>query len=577
MITKLFSKRYVTYALYAAPVVTALVLLTVTLIDRSKMGTFFINGAFYADVAMVLSWLALQFLANRDLSRSTLFHGIQKNWRGLVVTAVVSCVIIVSVAPSFRVLADETNLLGVSKSLFYNRTAVLNITGKWYYEAFWPLSDVIERRPTLYPFFVSIVHCVRGFDPTNGFVVNALVVPFFVFNTYRFAKSIDGEAFGLAAGFLVLAHPIAIVSARSTGFDVIAAFFLLLVVKRFYDHCRTPSADTLALLWIYLCFTTHLRYEGMLTHALTAVALLALGLIRWDYVRPRLWLYVLSPLFLLPRFWQAVVKATDQEQPLSATLFSVPYLRDNSRDYLSLIRNPFEFSKPHNPLLLLLGIVGLVLIGHSVYRLYVRRENSKPLIRFALFAAAWFIMFWVISFSYVWGKSLHPAAERLFVVIDAAFSISAAYLITYSLRSLPRWVPSIIAASFVFFAVPVASEARSINELTLTRQTSQCWEYLARLNTKRIMVVVDRPAMYTVMGYGAVDITTAKQNKSLLTELSRHLFQDIYVIQEVLYTTRKPTTETEIWPDVEKEPVFEFQNNYDRTVRISRVKYKTTY
>jgi hypothetical protein len=574
MISKLINKQSL---LYAIPVIVAVGLLVASLIDRTLMGPFFIHSAIYADLAMVLFWIALTIQSNQSLTREGFIRGLKDNWLGLVITFVVSTAIINTVEPSLRILADETNLLGVSKDLFYQRSATLTISAKWYYETLWPLSSVIERRPTLYPFFVCILHFFRGFSVSNAFLVNAIVIPLFVFQGYRFAKALGGETFGVAAGLLVLAHPVVMMSARSGGFDVIAAFFALLVLKSFLDHCCKPSADTLAMLWLYLCMSTHVRYEGVLTQAIAFVALFALRLVRWSDIRPRLLLYVVSPLLLLPRFWQAIVKANDQEEPLSITLFSLRYLRDNSVEYLKLLRTPFDFSHPHNPLVILLGLLGLLLILSAVRSLYTTRPRNEPFLKFTLFAAAWFLITWVLIFSYVWGKSLHPASTRLFVVVDAAFSLSAAWFITVTLRRFPQWITMLLSASFIFFTVPVASEARLLNQLTLTRHTAQCWRYFERLNDKRILIITDRPGMYSVMNYGAMDLSVAKQNRALLTELSRHLFQDIYVIQEINLTTKKPTPATEIWPTVDKETVQEFQNDANLTTRISRIKHKERY
>lgn len=574
MWTKLNSK---TPLLYLVPLLVASGLLTASLIDRSLMGPFFIRSALYADFAMVAFFIAFTLQANHNLTFESLRRAVKDNWIGLAIAGVVSTAVIASVEPSLRILADETNLLGVSKNLYYQRNASLTLSAKWYYDVLWPISNVIERRPTLYPFFVMLCHAFRGFRVDNAYLVNAIVIPLFIFQGYRFAKKLAGETFGIAAALLILAHPITLMSARSGGFDVIAAFFSLLVLSSFYDHCRKPSPDTLAFLWLYLCMTTHLRYEGMLTHALAFVTLIALRLVRWEDLQPRLLFYSVSPLLLLPRFWQAVVKANDQEQPLSSILFSFEYLKNNSFDYLRLVSTPFDFSHPHNPLLLLLGTIGLILALSSAVQLLTKRKEQLSLIQFSAFAVAWFAMVWVISFSYVWGKSLHPAAARLFVIVDAVFSLGAAWFVAVWLRNYPRWLTVLATSVFMILAIPVASEARLIQQLTLTRQTSRCFRFFKSLNENRILIITDRPAMYSVMNYGAIDFGAAKQNKSLLTELSRNLFQDIYVIQEIHYSTKKPSLETEIWPTVEKEKVLEFQNDANSMVRISKIKHKEKY
>jgi hypothetical protein len=73
------------------------------------------------------------------------------------------------------------------------------------------------------------------------------------------------------------------------------------------------------------------------------------------------------------------------------------------------------------------------------------------------------------------------------------------------------------------------------------------------------------------MDYGAADLSVAKQGGDLLYELSRHLYRDMYVIQEIDLTTKKPLPDFEIWPERQKETVLEFQNAENTTVRIARI------
>jgi hypothetical protein len=56
------------------------------------------------------------------------------------------------VPPGFRVLADEANLVAVSKNLFFDKTANFAVTGKWYFENYWNLNQATDRRPALFPF-----------------------------------------------------------------------------------------------------------------------------------------------------------------------------------------------------------------------------------------------------------------------------------------------------------------------------------------------------------------------------------------------------------------------------------------
>ena len=555
----------------AAPVVAAMVLLGVTVHKRNLMEPFFVHGTYFVLLTMVAFWASTYIIALKGTTRDTLLAWLKDNWRGLVLAAAVSLVAILAIQPALRVLADETNLLGVSKNLHFNKTADFATTGKWYYEAYWNLNVTTDRRPALFPFLVSLLHSFWGYSYANAFHLNALLIPFYVFVAYRLAKSLGGEVFGLLAGAFVVAHPITLMSARSGGFDLMAGFFALLSVKCFLDYAREPTANRLALLWLNLCMLAHVRYEGAASIVASAVVLLALRMVKWEHVKPYLFVYAFTPLFALPRIWQTILKAGDSEQPLNATLFGWKHLSENTRNYFGLLANPLDFRRPHSGLLLALGLVGCLVVARSLWKLAHERERKLVKERFAIFAVVWVGVMMVIYLPYFWGKPLHPASARLFVPLDAFFSLMAAWVVTLLCRRVPLWLPSILAAAVVCLHVSAASEGRFINELTLTRQAAQTWRFFEQIHDKNIMVVTDRPGLFTVMDYGSMDLSVAKQGTDLLFELSRHLYRDVYVIQEIDLTTKKPLPEFEIWPDKKKESVLEFQNAENSTVRISRM------
>jgi hypothetical protein len=153
----------------------------VTVHKRNLMEPFFVHGTYFVLLTMVAFWASTYIIALKGTTRDTLVAWLKDNWRGLVLAAAVSLVAILAIQPALRVLADETNLLGVSKNLHFNKTADFATTGKWYYEAYWNLNVTTDRRPALFPFLVSLLHSFWGYSYTNAFHVNAILIPLFVF------------------------------------------------------------------------------------------------------------------------------------------------------------------------------------------------------------------------------------------------------------------------------------------------------------------------------------------------------------------------------------------------------------
>ena len=142
--------------------------------------------------------------------------------------------------------------------------------------------------------------------------------------SYRLAKAIggdeSGETFGVVASLLVVAHPITLIAVRSGGFDFVALFFSLLVIKSLLDHLREPSAARLAILWMNLCMFAEIRYESALFIVPVAALLLVFRLVNWSLLQPYAFIYSLTPAYLSPRVWQAVLRGSVPEQEPGAIL-----------------------------------------------------------------------------------------------------------------------------------------------------------------------------------------------------------------------------------------------------------------
>ena len=553
-----------------------------TLRHRELNEPFFMYSAYY--VLSVLCAVYLGFLLSGMGGRAWLKDWLSDHRWGIVVTTIVSVVVLTSIEPSFRVLADEANLVGVSKNLAQSRTADFSIAGKWYFDAYWSLASVTDRRPALFPFLVSLIHVIRGYHPENAFYANAALFVLFVFSSYRLARLLGGELFAVAAAILVASNPIVLVSARSAGFDLLATLMLLLVIKSFVVYARRPSARHLAHLTLNLCLLTHVRYEGWAVLLVSGCMLLLLRMVRWSHFHGYGLLYSMVPWFLLPRYWQTIAKAHDAEQPLSASLFSLKNLIENGREYLAMLKDPLDLAGPHSPMILILAIIGFVLILTSLTRRLMSKQLSTETTRNSLFILAMVGMEVVICFTYFWGKAMHPSSARLFLWLDTTLAFAAAWLLAEIARlcQVPLAVlgrrsgapVAVFSAGALFVMhVPAASDARFVNTLILTRDAAATWKYFESLHDRRILVLSDRPGLLTIMNYGALDISSAKTDRSPLLELSRHLYQNVYLVQQVDLNTHKPLPAFDVWPDVPKETMLEFQSTASSSIRIARIKH----
>ena len=548
-----------------------LALLVIGVAETSYAQRLFVHTTYFFLLATVLCWTGTYLHAARDLRRETIVAWAKENWPGLVIALVVTVIAWLAVHPALRILSDEANLVGTSKNLFSSRTATFTVSGKNYYDSYWDIDVAIDRRPALFPFLVSLVHVVCGYSYRNVFLFNLMVLPAFVLVSYRLAKSLGGETFAIVASLLVVAHPITLISVRSGGFDFFALFFSLLVIRSLLDHLREPSAARLAILWMNLCMFAEIRYESALFIVPVVALLLLFRMVTWGFLRPYAFIYALTPAYLAPRIWQAVLRGSVPDQEPGAIALSLENFFNNGREYFKPVLSPLNDYPAHSGIVIALGLVGCALWLGSHRRELLSPDWKAPRLRFAAFVAGWMLLQVIVVFSYVWGRAQAPSAARLVITIDTFFSFFAAWALTVSLRRWRPLVAVLIAAAVLAIHLPIASQHRMLNRLTQTRETATAWRFFGSLHEKRILIVTDRPDLFTIMDYGAMSFEAARQDPFIFEAFARHLFYDVYVVQQIRLSTNSPLPGYDIWPMRRLETMLEYQNDADVLIRISRI------
>jgi len=557
------------FALLLLPAV-ALALLAVSVADVARTQQLFVATTYYFLMGLLLCWVGTYASTAREWRRELLLAWVKENWPGLLIAFAVTLVTALAVEPALRMLSDEANLVGTSKNLFASREPTFTVSGKYYYDSYWDVDVAIDRRPTLFPFLVSLVHSALGYSYRNVFLFNLLVLPAFLLVSYRLAKSLGGEIFGVVASLLAAAHPVTLLCVRSGGFDFLATFFGLLSLKSFYDYACQQSPGRLAVLWMNLCMFAEIRYESALFIVPVVAVLLVFKMLSWGALRPYALVYAATPAFLLPRVWQSISHGNVPEQEAGTVTFSLDNFLANGREYLQPILSPFGSFPFHSAILIGLGILGCVYWLRWLFD-RVRGGGSAPQLRFAIVLVAWLLLQVIICFTYVWGRAQFPSAARLVLPLDTFFSFAAAWLLTAALARFMRFIPVLLAVAILASQLPIASQHRSFNRLTQTRESATTWRFFERLGEKRILIISDRPNHFTIMNYGAMSFDSARRDPYLFTAFARHLFYDIYVIQQVKLSSNELLPGYEIWQAHKFETVLEFQNDADVLVRVSRL------
>lgn len=535
-----------------------------------NMKFIFIHFSYYIMLALFLLWV---FISAKVLKAhlQPFSTQVRKHWKGALFCLLVSGFLFAVVPPDYRVLSDETNLVGVSKSMTFKKTVTNTTEGYWYYRTFYPENDGIEKRPLMFPFFASLAHTFTGYRHTNVFGVNFVFLVFIFLLTYLYFKKIAGSWAAYAAVLLLSSQPLISLCAASGGMDTMALLFFMIVFMSLGWYLAKPDADKLLFLWIQLLMFINVRYELIAIVAWIALALIVSGSIPWRYIRPYRPLYLLSPLLVLPYFLQRLLTWGDFELANNTVKpFAFDHMIRHTGNFLVTLID-VEMFLPYATAVNLTGVVGLLCFLWMFLGKKIVAEKMTRRATWILLSAM--TLYWMIISSHHMGISDHPTQARFFMVFVTILTGFAAWLL--SRQSWIKKYPAVfigLALACMTLYLPVASENRFANTLLLIREYHFIEDFIKKQPDKNFLLVTNRPGMFTVENYGAITISRAnKDREKIFSNLERKLFREVYVFQHIDYVTKAPSKGFELAKPFTLQPVAELQNTTKEKLRISRV------
>ncbi len=545
--------------------------LLLTILNRKLMQECFHRGSYFIILVLSFFWLLVVYWASLE-SKDRLKSFARTYGPGILFSILIAAMIFVSCPPQYRVLADETNLIGTSRAMTYEHRTDGYLEGAWFYQNFFgdSASRSMPTRPFLFPFFMHLVSVALGYYPSNAFVVNFIALAALFSIAFVLMRQYFANAWWAYAGvFLIASQPAITLTATSAAFDLVAALFLVVCFACLKWYLENPSLIRFQLLWINLIMLANTRYESGVYFA---IAILLLGLTRSLNFRHfgSSYVFSLTPFFLLPLIWQRILIPWHPfDNPPGVAPFSLAHLARNStvfvKDLFSVALNA-----PYANLVNILGILSILFFGLLLLRRrWATRKEERVLLAFAVLCVC---AHWLITLSFFDAHIDLATNGRKYVLPCLALSVLALMLI----RKIPpftsqRHLGVFFAVSMFVLYHPFAMENRYSNALTLTREYRSCLDFLHKQGNKNFLLIADRPGLYTVQDYGAMSFKSANEKKDeVLRNLQRHLY-DVLVIQEILYDGSKPSDATTLDPSYKLQSVYELQNTATSFIRISKV------
>ncbi len=558
-------KRNVLLALL--PIIIFCALFLYSFKNRETMTWLFARTSYYFIFALCMIWL-IQFYRYLAVLEWSPRDFLKAYWPGMLLALVATSIVFATVPLQFKILGDETNLLSVSQDMYYHKGAYIISMADFNNGSLRVLDVSLPNRPLLFPFAISLIHCLLGYRPENVFILNFILMFILLTGVYVVIKrSIDTNT-AVAGIFLILAYPIVSISATSGGYDLFSTVVFALALTVFYQFLKSPHPSGFAFLWVSLLMFSNIRYESCIFFLIIVVA--AARIIKLNYFKQYAYIYVLTPVLSLPFIWQRFLSQGTYENPANIPLFSLKSFIKHGKIFIANYLN-LNFELPYSGFL---NIAAVLIIAYGVYLIVTRKIRLASYQKYftaILMLCIGTIM--VIVISHHFGRYDRPTQARLFMY----FSIFCALTPVFLKAIKPDWIggKKLMVASVVIFLFyhPVATQHAFINNMVITRIHQHTQKFLKNLDEPDVLLVTAYAGQYTALNYSAVTINYANQHRrDLLVDLNAHRYSKILVLQEFEYATRSPK-----WRNQQLDPAFKLQplRNIqildDRYLRISKL------
>lgn len=516
------------------------------LIPRKSVYFIFEYSGYYFILFSFLLWM----FSLLNLYSSKLKSLIRQHWPALLVCATLMVLIFCMAPPKFKILNDETNLIGVSMSMYRSKTVSLPIQGFNLDYRKPDYKSTIDKRPLLYPLLVSFVHSLRGYSAFNGFVVNFICGILVLFIFYLFIYDHFPRIYALLSILIIASLPNFVMWVTSSGFETLNLFFIIFTIFLFNRVIVTRNIQQAELLFLTLVLVSQCRYESIVFT--TAILFLLPWFLKKESISVWSIITYLTPVLFIPLIWlNRLYSDLPVVNKMPANVVQVSNLFE-AFNFSNLISNT-----PLN-LLVFLGLdshlgFSWIISGMSIAGFYLMTKRMVVDFRGAgaQFRSMW--LFGVLTFSLLYGIQASFYLGNMTIYTQNRFAmaylpylvLSMIYFLNEFLKKTNYTRKIFIIVFFVFHLIyfwPYGSQQFLVNSGAIQYEYNKTLRYINDnfKNSSDILVISERPYLYTIHYSGAVDFTYANQNVEKILDQYRKDFDQILVLQKCLYKTRAP-------------------------------------
>ena len=395
--------------------------------EQWLIGSFHHTGFYFVTISVFL-WLVVlvKFIYGNVLPF------LKKHYPGLLLSLVLISLVFTTSPPYFKILADESNLIGASMSMHRNKTTSFPYQGlNLDFEEFKPASFV-NKRPILFPFIVSIFHSVLGYSAYNGFIVNFICGALILFLFYVFISRFYPRYLAILSILIFAASPIFGIWITSSGFEGLNLLFILIFLIVYHNFLLNKDAPTAELLFLTLILLMQCRYESLIF----GVVLLTLipRLARKDMIRQYSLYACVMPLLIVPIMWQRrLFMNVSEPVRMNSSLIETSGQGFHLQSlFANFSKNIFVFSgiDPNYGFILIVSILSIVGAYLLIKDRILKSSEMTSDVRHIVFTGmVMFVLLFLVYSSYQWGNFRLPISNRLAMVFLPFFVFATIHCI----------------------------------------------------------------------------------------------------------------------------------------------------
>ncbi len=517
------------------------------------------------------------------------------HWFALILSVLLMILGIFACKPDFRILADETNLVSDSQTLYEKRECYIvysslnrNLGEKRL------IRIGIDKRPAFFPYFLSLVHTVLGYKAENVFILNFIFGVLSLFLIYYLIQIYKGRFWGICGLCCLSAYPIFLLYANSAGFDLFNMFcslVLLVLIYKFIEQRKASFAEVL-LLWLPIIGQS--RYESILS-VFIVLPLIFYWLPKSEYSKLtyKTWLF---PLLLLPSAW--LFRITNdpsfwQVDKLEEG-FGLNWLCNNTIQAFVFFLSGEE-AYGIIPILSILGIIGFIIFVLDIFRKETNLSfgclDTKSTRLFVVAFLLFYFLHSIAKFSYSWTDFTDVIISRQSLIFLPFIVIMAIHFLSECNKKygLKKSYCALSAIFLVFIYWPDAGNNCGVKTNELYNEFKEGRKYLQAYfpNKKDYICIVERPGLFVPLGYSAISLNSDLPNannknpdktkeeyknnnlKLIVDFYKRKICSYFILIQNIDKKTKEPLFAL---PDGFKEEVLcEYQFFPERLLRFSKI------